>query len=328
MSDYDAVLLLSFGGPEGPDDVMPFLRNVVRGKNVPDERLFEVRDRYLQVGGVSPIVAETEALLSALREALPERRIYLGNRNWRPFLADTLEEMAKDGVARAIAFTTSAYSSYSSCRQYLEDIETARAKVGARAPVVDKIPPFYAHPGFIEANRERLRDALARAGSVTPTVLFTAHSLPTSMAAGCDYEAQLEKTGQAILAGLEPALESRLVYQSRSGPPSVPWLEPDVLDALRELHSTGVKDVVLSPIGFVCDHMEVVYDLDVEARDLAAELGVGLTRAKTAGVHPRFVEMAAELVESPEHAFCQPGCCPAPVRRRPGGKVDPAPRGA
>lgn len=313
MSSYDALVVLSFGGPEGPDDVMPFLRNVVRGRNVPDERLQLVAERYQRFGGVSPINAQTRALVEAIRAELPELPVYWGNRNWHPFLADTIAEMASAGVERAVAFATSAYSSYSSCRQYLEDIDSARARVGRGAPLVDKIPPFCDRAGFIEANRDRLHAALSELGANRPTVLFTAHSLPEAMASTCDYAAELARTAARVL---DRDLDSRVVYQSRSGPPSVPWLGPDVLDAIRELHSKKVTDVVLAPIGFVSDHMEVVYDLDVEAKELADELGVRLVRAKTVGTHPRFVQMIGELVGSPG-AACEASCCPVPRRERP-----------
>ena len=317
MRGYDAILLVSFGGPEGPDDVMPFLRNVVRGRGVPDERLIEVEERYQRFGGISPIVAETQALLEALRAELPDTPLYLGNRNWRPLLADTVKRMADDGVERVIAVATSAYSSYSGCRQYLEDIVAAREATGDRAPTIDKLPPFWNHEGFIEANRARLSEAIAESRTDQPTVLFTAHSLPLAMAASCDYEDQLKRTARAIIEGMETPLSWRVVYQSRSGPPAVPWLGPDVLDALRELETSGTLDVVLAPIGFVCDHMEVVYDLDVEAKELALELGLHLRRAKTVGTHPAFVRMLRELLESPRGVNCEPGCCPAGNRKRP-----------
>lgn len=314
MRDFDAVLIVSFGGPEGPEDVMPFLRNVVRGKNVPEERLQVVAERYQRFGGVSPINAQTRALVDAVRAELPELPVFWGNRNWHPFLADTLTEMAASGVKRARAFVTSAFSSYSSCRQYLEDIDAARARVGSAAPEIEKIPPFCAHPEFIAVNRERLDDAIAELGAERPMVLFTAHSLPVSMAASCDYVAELETTAARILAASD--LDWRLVYQSRSGPPSIVWLEPDVLDALREAHQGGVSDVVLAPIGFVSDHMEVVYDLDVEAKSLADELGVRLVRAKTAGTHPRFVRMIRQLIDEPLNP-CRADCCPPPRSERP-----------
>jgi len=305
MGKYDALLLLSFGGPEGPDDVMPFLRNVARGRNIPEERLAEVRERYQRFGGKSPINEENRKLIDALRAEMPELPIYWGNRNWHPFVADTLERMEGDGVERAIAFATSAYSSYASCRQYLEDIAVAPF-------VVDKIPPFASHPAFIASNVDRLREAL---GDDDELVLFTAHSLPSSMAAQCEYEAELERVATAVIEGIGRTLRYRVVYQSRSGPKSVRWLTPDVRDALRDAAADGVTKVTLAPIGFVCDHMEVVYDLDVEAAELASELGIRLRRAKTVGTHPRFVRMVKQLVEAPVRESCTASCCPAPPRR-------------
>ena len=330
---YDAFLLLSFGGPEGPDDVMPFLRNVVRGRGIPDERLREVAHHYEMFGGASPIngqnrelLAATEAELRAAGHTLP---LYWGNRNWHPMLEETLGRMAEAGVRRAVAFATAAYSSYSSCRQYWEDIDRAREAVGPNAPAVDKIRPFFNHPGFIEANRARLDDALAllaEPGRGSAPILFCAHSIPLSMADTSDYASQLAETARLVSEGIENP--TRVVYQSRSGPPSQPWLEPDVLDVLRVLKTEGVESVVLAPIGFVSDHMEVVYDLDVEARALARELDLELVRAGTAGTHPRFVRMIRELVEErlgelPLAAIgqlpalpltCVPGCCPRPAR--------------
>jgi len=318
MTQYDALLLVSFGGPEGRDDVMPFLRNVVRGKNVPDERLRRVAEHYYLFDGVSPLNGETRRLLEALEAELAGASIalplYWGNRNWHPLLEDTVKRMAAAGVRRALAFATSAYSSYSSCRQYLEDIEGARAAAGASAPAIHKMRPFFDHPGFVEATRARLQETL----SVIPPerraaahLLFSAHSIPLDMARGCDYAHQLERV-QSLVASDLPNRKS-IVYQSRSGPPSQPWLEPDILDVLRGLAREGVKDVVVAPIGFVSEHLEVVYDLDTEAKRLAEELGIGLFRAKTVSSHPRFVRMVRELVEEslatnpPE---CAPDCCP------------------
>lgn len=311
---YDAVLLVSFGGPEGPDDVMPFLRNVVRGRNVPEQRLQQVAKQYEVTGGVSPINAETRKLMEAVTEELSRLghrpALYWGNRNWHPFLTDTMKQMARDGVSRAIALATSAYSSYSSCRQYLENIEAARAEVGGEAPVVDKIPPFCSEAGFVESNRARLTEALATLPEAR--VVFTAHSIPSTMAAGCDYERELEATARGVMTMLPNDWE--LAYQSRSGPPSVPWLEPDVLEVLERLANENVREVVLSPIGFVADHMEVIYDLDVQARARAEELGIKLERAKTVGTHPRFVATLAELVakrlSGAETGACAPDCCP------------------
>lgn len=333
---YDAFLLVSFGGPEGPDDVMPFLRNVVRGRGVPDQRLREVAKHYEMFSGVSPINGQNRELLAAveaeLRGAGHELPLYWGNRNWHPLLEDTLGEMAEAGVHRAVAFATAAYSSYSSCRQYLEDIERAREAVGASAPRVDKIRPFFNHPGFVEANRSRLDEALERlpaAKRASTPVLFCAHSIPMSMAETSDYASQLAETARLVSEGREnPA---RLVFQSRSGPPAQPWLEPDVLDVLRELKDDGATHVALAPIGFVSDHMEVVYDLDVEARAVGRELGLEIVRAGTAGTHPGFVRMILELFEErledgplaatgnlpPRPSTCPPECCPRPARPSP-----------
>jgi len=318
MAAYDALLLVSFGGPEGRDDVLPFLRNVVRGRNVPAERLERVAERYFLFDGMSPLNGENRRLLEALEVELTGASIslplYWGNRNWHPFLEDTMKRMASSGVRRALAFVTSAYSSYSSCRQYLEDIERARSAAGATAPVVDKIRPFFDHPGFIESHRARLAEALsgiAPERRASAHLLFTAHSIPLGMAEGCDYAHQLEQVRSQVASGLPNA--SRIAYQSRSGPPSQPWLEPDVLDAIRGLARDGVRDVVVEPIGFVSDHLEVVYDLDVEARRLAQELRMEIVRAKTVSSHPRFIRMVRELVEesllSPGRA-CARDCCP------------------
>ena len=327
---YDALLVLSFGGPEGMDEVLPFLENVLRGKRVPPERVREVARHYELFGGVSPINEQNRRLTAAL-EALLEREgprlpVYWGNRNWHPLLADALRRMSQDGVRRALAFVTSAYSSYSGCRQYLEDIERARAEVGPAAPRVEKLRAFYNHPGFVEPNAENLRAALGR---IPPDrrarahVAFTAHSIPVSMAASCDYEAQLRETCRLVsdAAGVE---RWRLVFQSRSGPPAQPWLEPDIRDHLGELKQAGAEDVIAHPVGFVSDHMEVLYDLDTEARRLARELGFNFVRAATAGTHPTFVRMIRELILErmideqprlvlgafgPRPDVCAPGCC-------------------
>ena len=317
MTQYDALLLVSFGGPEGRDDVLPFLRNVVRGKDVPDDRLRRVAEHYYLFDGVSPLNGENRRLLQALEVELAGASIalplYWGNRNWHPLLEDTVKRMASSGVRRALAFVTSAYSSYSSCRQYLEDMERARAAAGENAPVVDKIRPFFDHPGFIEANRARLAETLGeipldRRGSAH--LLFAAHSVPLSMAEGCDYAGQLEQV-QSLVAFDLPNPKSN-AYQS-SGPRSQPWLEPDILDVLRELARDGVRDVVVAPIGFVSEHLEVVYDLDFEAKRLASELGIELARVRTVSSHPRFVRMVRELVEESLRSpplECARNCCP------------------
>jgi protoporphyrin/coproporphyrin ferrochelatase len=322
MPSYDAFLLVSFGGPEGPDDVMPFLANVTRGRNVPPERLAHVAEHYYAFGGVSPINQQCRDLLAAVRAefataglALP---LYWGNRNWTPYLADTVRQMAQDGIQRAIAFVTSAYSSYSSCRQYLDDIERARAAVGPAAPRIDKIRRFYNHPGFVEPFAANVRAALA---TLPPEVrdgahlVFTAHSIPVAMAATSGppgdrgrYVAELTEAARLIAeqAGAHPW---SLAYQSRSGPPSQPWLEPDVCDRLGELAKSGTKAVVVIPAGFVSDHMEVRHDLDVEAAETADSLGLAFARAATPGTSPRFASMITELVQ--EHMGAASQTCPA-----------------
>src|ERR1044071_9236151 len=315
-TDFDALLLVSFGGPEGMDDVIPFLENVLRGRNVPRERMLQVARHYELFGGVSPINQQNRDLIAALEKELnlrgPRLPIYWGNRNWHPLLPDTLRRMAADGIQNALAFVTSAYSSYSSCRQYLQNIADAQAEVGPGAPRVEKLRAFYNHPLFIEANVEHIRNALGQIDSPA-SLVFTAHSIPESMAANCDYAAQLAETGGLIAAALG-INRWQLVYQSRSGPPSQPWLGPDVCDHLKALKLAGVTNVVVAPIGFVSDHMEVVYDLDIEARRVADEIGMTMVRAQQAGTHPWFVKMIRELVmeridnEVPTN-ICAPDCC-------------------
>ena len=314
----DALLIVSFGGPEGPAEVLPFLENVTRGRNVPRARLEVVAEQYQRFGGVSPIngivrrlIADLERLLAAQGPALP---VYWGNRNWRPLLADTVQRMADDGVRRALAFVTSAYSSYSSCRQYQEDIEGARAVVGAAAPVIEKLRPYWNHPAFVETMCEQTGSALAQFAAA-PHLLFTAHSLPIAMAATCDYVAQLTDAARLVIEAVGPDLGWDLVYQSRSGPPSQPWLEPDVNDRLRALAAEGVRRVLLVPIGFVADHMEVRYDLDTQAAATAHQLGIQLARAATAGTAPRFVAMIRELVL--ERTAGQPPAARGPLGPRP-----------
>lgn len=329
---YNAILLLSFGGPEGMDDVGPFLDNVLRGRNVPLERRKEVEAQYARFGGQSPINARNRELLAAMRAELaahgPALPVFWGNRNWHPFLADTLREMKDAGVTRALAFATSAYASYSGCRQYLEDLARARAEVGDGAPEVDKLRLFHNHPGFVEANRDRLRAAFlrlpedARAGAA---LVFTAHSLPLGLATTSDYEAQIRDTAGLVAEGVGRSSWS-LAWQSRSGPPTQPWLEPDIRDHLEALAKSGVRDVVVAPVGFVADHMEVVYDLDYLARERANALGLRMVRAETAGTHPSFVRMIRDLVgerasgsperptlgtRGPSPDVCANDCCPA-----------------
>jgi ferrochelatase len=329
-ASFDAILVVSFGGPEGMDDVRPFLENVTRGRSTPPERLEEVVHHYELFDGVSPINAQNRALIDALAPELAahgiELPIYLGNRNWHPFLTDTIREMRGDGVHRALAFFTTAFSSYSSCRQYRENIQAAQAEVGPEAPEVAKIRAFFNHPGFVAANVDHVTEALQtipaeRRGRAR--LAFTAHSIPVAMARRSRYEQQLAEAAR-LVAERVGASDHAVVYQSRSGPPRVPWLEPDVCDHIRVLAEGGAADVVLSPIGFVSDHIEILYDLDVEARAVAGETGINLVRAATAGTHPAFVAMIRELVSErldpsiprrslgslgPSHDVCLAGCC-------------------
>jgi protoporphyrin/coproporphyrin ferrochelatase len=304
MSDdsYQAILLMSFGGPEAIEHVQPFLENVLRGRNVPPERFKQVAHHYELFNGVSPINGHVRSLMQALDDLLeregPKFQVYWGNRNWFPLLPDTLTRMRDDGIERALAFVTSAYSSYSGCRQYLEDIEAARAQVGAGAPVIDKLRAFYNHPGFINPMIENVRVALAQIDAerrASAAIAFTAHSVPTAMALKCDYEKQLTEACALVAAAV--GNESwRLVFQSRSGPATQPWLEPDICQHITELKDMGVTDLVMVPIGFVCDHMEVIYDLDYEAARHAGDIGLNTVRAATVGAHPEFVSMIRELV--------------------------------
>ncbi len=314
MPSYDAFLLVSFGGPEGPDDVLPFLANVTRGRNVPPERLAGVAEHYYAFGGVSPINQQCRDLLSAVRADFAasglELPLYWGNRNWTPYLTNTVRAMTQDGVRRAVAFVTSAYSSYSSCRQYLDDIERARAAVGPDAPRIDKIRRFFNHPGFIEPFAANARTALATLPADLQGgahLVFTAHSIPLAMAETSGppgnrgrYVAELTEAARLIAertgAGTQPWPWS-LAFQSRSGPPSQPWLEPDVRDHLADLAKSGTQAVVVIPVGFVSDHMEVRHDLDVEAAETADALGLAFARAATPSASPRFASMITELVQ-------------------------------
>ena len=324
---YDAVLVVSFGGPEQPDDVIPFLENVLRGKNVPRERMLEVAEHYRHFGGKSPINAQIRALIEVLVSELATQGItlpvYWGNRNWHPMLADTVTRMQADGIRKALAFATSAFGSYSGCRQYREDIDRARAAAGPGAPEIHKLPTFHNRPGFIQAMADRVRsalDILPAERRATATLVYTAHSVPLAMAQSGPYVEQLQESCRLVSQAV--GRDGMLVYQSRSGPPSQLWLEPDVCRHIRELHAGGVADIVLAPIGFLSDHMEVVYDLDTEAAELCRELGVNLWRASTVGVHPAFVamlrEMIAECVDGGAPVDeCPPGCCAPPSRARP-----------
>ncbi len=327
---YDAILIVSFGGPEAPDEVVPFLENVTRGRGIPKERLEQVGEHYFMFGGKSPINDQCRDLIAKLEPALADAGIdlpvYWGNRNWRPMLTDTVQQMADDGITNAIAFVTSATSSYSGCRQYREDIERARAEVGESAPVIHKIRQYYDHPGFIEPMIDHVKASLADVGE-DARLVFTAHSIPISMSSTSDYVAQLTEASR-LVADAVGRDDFDLVWQSRSGPPHIPWLDPDINDHLEALHAEGVESVVVTPIGFISDHMEVMFDLDTEAKATAERLGLGYSRAGTVGTDPRFIAAIVELIEErrvdgPVRAlgelavrpdFCVDGCCPAPRR--------------
>ena len=348
---FDAILLLSFGGPEGPDDVVPFLENVTRGRGVPRERLEEVAEQYLRFGGRSPINDQNKALLEALRAELDRRGhdlpLHWGNRNWAPFVEDVLGEITAAGHRRVVAVSTSAYSSYSACRQYHDDIDRAVAAVrdgGGDPPSVEKVRPYWNHPGFVLAMVERVHaalEALPASDRNRARLVFTAHSVPLSMAETSDYQAQLldeatmivervavPRTGAAQAGAADDDRGWDLVYQSRSGPPQVPWLEPDIVDHLTALHERGEDVVIVVPIGFTSDHMEVVYDLDTQAAEAAEALGMTMVRAGTVGTHPLFVRGLVDVLEEhlvgrlpaalgalgPRVNPCRPGCCPAPAR--------------
>lgn len=324
---YDALIVVSFGGPDKPDDVMPFLENVTRGRGIPRQRLESVAEHYYHFGGKSPINEQNLALIDALRQELARQQIdlpvYFGNRNWHPMLADTLGQMRAAGVRKALAFFTSAFSSYSGCRQYRENLAEAQAEVGEGAPEIDKLRNFYNHPGFIQPLAAQMRQVYETLGDQPKAVLFTAHSIPQSMADNCRYQDQLKEACRLVAA--EAQIDSyELVYQSRSGSPQQPWLEPDVCDRIRQLAEAGTVHVLVSPIGFVSDHMEVLYDLDTEALELCQQLNVQLHRLPTIGTHPDFVSMIVELIrercgllsqrrslgeQGPSHDTCPSNCC-------------------
>lgn len=331
---YDAILLVAFGGPEGPDDVIPFLENVLRHRPVPRERMLEVAEHYHQFGGISPINQQVRELIEALRAEFDrsgvELPIYWGNRNWHPLLADTVQQMAQDGVKTALAVVLSSYSSYSGCRQYRENIADARTVVGESAPCIDKLRVWYNHPDFIAANADHLAEAIAALPAearAQARVAFTAHSIPEAMASTSDYETQLRESCRLVAESLQiPQARWQLVYQSRSGRPLDPWLEPDINQHLKHLKQSGVDAAVVMPIGFLSDHMEVLYDLDKEARTTANDVQLNMVRAKTIGTHPRFVAMLRELIVErmngqggravgkfgPNHDVCPLNCCPPP----------------
>jgi len=352
LDPYDGILLLSFGGPEQPEDVLPFLRRVTAGRGIPDERLEEVGRHYHAFGGRSPINDQNRALLAALRAELDRREIdapvLWGNRNFEPFTAEALTEAHEAGLRRLVTIVTSAYQSYSSCRQYREDLAAAVEEVAEAGldVAVDKVRPYANHPGFSRTNSRLVTEAvrdLLRSGTEADGIrlLFVTHSIPTAMddtsgpgdGEGNAYARQHVALGAAITAEvnatLDTDLDGELVFCSRSGPPGQPWLEPDVNDRLEELAAEGAQTVVLAPIGFVSDHMEVVYDLDTEAADTAERLGLRLVRVPTVGVDPEFVSGLVDLLleraaqargEAPATpawpgrdvppAVCAPGCCP------------------
>ncbi len=340
MSDnlpFDSILIVSFGGPEGPGDVLPFLENVLRGKNVPRERMLEVVEHYQHFGGVSPINAQNRALIAALRTELDTAGvnlpIYWGNRNWHPLLADTLKQMKADGRRRAIAFFTSMFSCYSGCRQYRENIQVAQQEVGEGVPTVEKVRKGFNHPLFIEAQADLVRRSLEQIAvpqRATTKLLFTAHSIPMSMADNSNYVQQLKEAAKLVAAAV--GSESwELVFQSRSGPPQQPWLEPDVCDRLHELAASGTAAVAIIPLGFVSDHMEVLFDLDTEAKAACDKLGLGMIRVPSVGTHPLFIKMIRELIQEridswptraaigdlpASHDVCPVDCCLYPQQRR------------
>jgi ferrochelatase len=336
---FDALLWLSFGGPEGPDDVRPFLENVTRGRGVPPERLDEVAEHYLHFGGVSPINALNRAAIEAVRGAGVGLPVYFGNRNWHPMVADAVAEMKADGVRRALVFPTSAYGGYSACRQYDEDIALARSAVDD-APELVKLRQFFDHPLFIESFVDSVRASVSSLSTSDYRLVFTAHSVPLSADAsagppeegGHRYSRQVTEAARLVAAGVGVS-EYDVVWQSRSGPPRIPWLEPDIVDHLDALHAKGVGAVVVCPVGFVSDHLEVVWDLDTEARERASELGMGFARAATPGADPRFAQLVVELVQEQvsgvaprklsefvvagctvDGAPCAVGCCELPRR--------------
>ncbi|MCB0320192.1 MAG: ferrochelatase, partial [Bdellovibrionales bacterium] len=327
---YDSILFVSFGGPEGPEDVMPFLENVVRGKPVPRERLLEVAEHYREFGGVSPINEQNREIIASVQVALEKRGImlpiYFGNRNWKPFLVDALSDMKNDGKKRALAFFTSLFSCYSGCRQYRENIQAAQELVGEGAPVVEKVRMGFNHPLFIDAVAGQAEEALSLLTAeekARAELVFVAHSIPLAMARNCAYEIQLNEASRLVTEKLGFSRYT-FGFQSRSGPPQQPWLEPDILDVLHDLSAQEKDIVVVVPIGFVSDHMEVMNDLDVEAQELAHELGMKMLRAGTPGSHPKFTELVCDLIAerleaknsrlavgnlAASHDVCPANCC-------------------
>src|SRR5689334_6388137 len=299
---FDAVLLLSFGGPEGPEQVRPFLENVTRGRNVPPERLDDVAEHYLHFGGVSPINSINLALIEQLRAELGSRGldlpVYFGNRNWEPYVEDTVATMRDNGIRRAAVFTTSAWSGYSSCTQYVEDIARARGAAGEGAPELVKLRQYFDHPLFVEMFAEAI-GAAAQTVSGDARLVFTAHSIPLAARNRCGADLYSRQVAYAsrLVATAAGYADYDQVWQSRSGPPQVPWLEPDIADHLTALAEGGTKAVIVCPIGFVADHIEVVWDLDNELRGHAQDLGIAFARAATPNADPRFARLVAELLD-------------------------------
>lgn len=315
----DAILIVSFGGPEGMNDVMPFLENVLRGKNVPEERKKEVAQHYEMFGGISPINQQNRELKKLLEIKLREEGlsipVFWGNRNWKPYIKDALIEMKADGIQNVIAYVTSAYGSYSGCRQYSENIEHAREDIGEGAPVVHKIPAFYNHPNFAQVNAEQIQKELQKiplAERKNTNLIFTAHSIPISMSEVSPYVKQLQEVCETV-AEKTGFNNWKLAFQSRSGPPTMPWLEPDINDYLEVLARKNVRTVIVSPIGFLSDHMEVLYDLDIEAKKKSQKLGIQMFRASTPGNHPLMIEMIVDLIKlqikNGNPIVCDPHCC-------------------
>jgi ferrochelatase len=334
----EALLVLSFGGPEGREDVLPFLENVTRGRGIPRKRLEEVAEHYHHFGGVSPINDQNKALIVALEKELAaagiDVAVYWGNRNWVPYVEDAWRQLAEDGIEHVYVFPTSAYASFSGCRQYHEDIARARVAFGG-GPTAEKLPHYFDAPGFVRANADALTTALESLPADlrgTAALVATAHSIPDAMAAvagpdGHAYETELLAAAERVVAEAAPGRTFDLVWQSRSGPPSVPWLEPDINDHLRALAEAGETAVVVFPVGFISDHLEVIWDLDNEARDTAEELGLAFARAGTAGTHPAFVASIRQLLEERRAGGlprlgtdCPAACCFVPSRGRPTGR--------
>jgi ferrochelatase len=320
MNSFDALLVVSFGGPERHEDVLPFLENVLRGKNVPRERMLEVAEHYYHFDGRSPINEQNRELIATLEREFKSHGmkmpVYWGNRNWHPLLADTLRRMQAAGVRRAAALVTSAFGSHSGCRQYREDIARAQQEAGTQNLTIEKLPNFCARPEFVEVMTERVRAAMSQMPGAEQ-IVFTAHSIPVSMAESSPYVRQLKEASACVAAACDMS-NWTLVYQSRSGPPSQPWLTPDICDYLRAQQAAGLRSVIICPIGFISDHMEVLYDLDTEARALCDQIGLKMVRSGTAGTHPKLAAMVRDMVMNAQTApvlgYCEPGCCPAPQR--------------